>query len=74
MERCSASVEPTRELGVLPHAIYLSYHILTFYVISHYALLDLKKKKVDIHKVPRDKKYVSDLTTVGPNRSEEDNR
>lgn len=73
MERCSASVEPTRELGVLPHAIYLSYHILTFYVISHYALLDLKKK-VDIHKVPRDKKYVSDLTTVGPNHSEEDNR
>lgn len=30
------------------------------------------KKKVDIHKVPRDKKYVSDLTIVGPNHSEEE--
>lgn len=45
MERCSASVEATRELGLLPHAIYLPYHVLTFYVISRYALLDLKKKK-----------------------------
>lgn len=38
-----------RELWVLPHAIYLPYHILNFYVISHYALLVLIKKKKGGH-------------------------
>lgn len=31
----------------------------------------LKKKKVDIHKEPRDKKYVLNLIIVGPNHGEE---
>lgn len=71
MENYFASVEPTRELGVPPHAIYLPYHILNFYVISHYALLVLEKKKGGLPKVPRDEKYVSNLIIVGPNHKEE---
>lgn len=71
MESHFASVEPTRELWVLPRAIYLPYHILNFYVISHYALLVLKeKKRVDTHKEPRDETYVLNLIVVGPNHGE----
>lgn len=64
-------LNPHVSSGVLPQAIYLPYHILNFYVISHYALLiPKKKKKVDIHKENRDKKYVLNLIIVGPNHGE----
>lgn len=68
-------MESTRELGAQQICLFAISHF-KFYVTCYYSFLVLqkkKKKKVDIHSIPKEKRDISNLiVVVGPNHGEED--